>query len=242
TSSKNNVSCNGVNNGTANVSVSGGVAPYAYSWNTNPVKTTAAINNLGGGVYTCTVTDANSCTSTASVNIFDPSVIMAFTIPNNPNPGDVNLLVSGGINPYNYNWSNGVTTEDLFGVSPGVYFCQVSDRNGCAKITSLNMVPPQFPNYNNNWNTRSDHSLNTLKIFPNPGSGIFDVIFRSIEKEISIIRITDLTGRLIFEKRIRAVSSMTNVNFDISSAAEGMYIVSVVSGDQKMIKKVVLSR
>ncbi|NNF01390.1 MAG: PKD domain-containing protein, partial [Bacteroidia bacterium] len=42
TSSKNNVSCNGVNNGTANVSVSGGVAPYAYSWNTNPVKTTAA--------------------------------------------------------------------------------------------------------------------------------------------------------------------------------------------------------
>ena len=142
TSSKNNISCNNVDNGTATVAVSGGVSPYNFSWDTSPTQTTASISNLGGGPYTCIVTDDNGCTATSSVSIFNPSAIISFIIPNNPAPGDLNLSVGGGINPYSYNWNTGATSQDLTGASPGFYFCQISDRNGCAKIATITLSPP----------------------------------------------------------------------------------------------------
>ena len=111
--SKGNISCNNLNNGTAAAFPSGGTGEYAYSWDTSPVQTTNSISSLAGGIYTCTITDDNGCTATSSVSIFNPSPIIAFTFGNNPGPGDINLAVSGGIAPYTYNWSTGATTEDL---------------------------------------------------------------------------------------------------------------------------------
>ncbi len=56
------VTCaNNGNDGALSASVSGGVPPYSYSWNTNPVQTTEAINNLSTGDYTVLVTDSVGC-------------------------------------------------------------------------------------------------------------------------------------------------------------------------------------
>ena len=55
-----NVACNGGTNGTATVTVGGGVAPYTYSW--FPAGgIAAAASNLGAGNYTVTITDGNGC-------------------------------------------------------------------------------------------------------------------------------------------------------------------------------------
>src|SRR5206468_2477797 len=48
---------------------SGGTAPYTYSWNTSPVKTTQSISVTAAGTYTVTVTDAKGCKTTASKTI-----------------------------------------------------------------------------------------------------------------------------------------------------------------------------
>lgn len=52
-----NVTCNGLNNGSANANASGGTAPYTYSWSTG--ATTASVSNLPPGNYSVTVTDAS---------------------------------------------------------------------------------------------------------------------------------------------------------------------------------------
>jgi gliding motility-associated-like protein len=62
-------SCVGEAQGSASVTASGGTAPYTYSWNSNPVQTTATATNLAGGNYNVTVTDNNGCTATTSVAI-----------------------------------------------------------------------------------------------------------------------------------------------------------------------------
>jgi len=54
-----NIYCNGCYNGSIDLSVTGGVAPYAYAWGDGP--TAEDRSNLGAGSYKVTVTDANGC-------------------------------------------------------------------------------------------------------------------------------------------------------------------------------------
>lgn len=56
-------------NGEASVGPSGGVEPYTYAWNTEPVQNTATAVNLSAGLYTVTVTDANGCIQTEEVEV-----------------------------------------------------------------------------------------------------------------------------------------------------------------------------
>ncbi|NCV56913.1 MAG: hypothetical protein EBW54_12090, partial [Betaproteobacteria bacterium] len=66
--SQTNVACNGGNNGSATASVSGGTAPYTYSWSNS--ANTSAISSLSAGTYSLTVTDVNGCSNNlASVTI-----------------------------------------------------------------------------------------------------------------------------------------------------------------------------
>jgi len=60
-----NVSCPGGNDGTATVTVTGGIAPYTYVWSNN--ATTASITGVTDGTYNVTVTDSNGCVITDSV-------------------------------------------------------------------------------------------------------------------------------------------------------------------------------
>ena len=72
------ISCNGGNDGTITPTVSGGVAPYAYSWKnaSGVVSTSEVASGLAAGDYTLTVTDANNCPMTSSsVTVPQASVI-----------------------------------------------------------------------------------------------------------------------------------------------------------------------
>ena len=66
--------CNGSSDGSATVTTSGGTAPYTYLWDDG--QTTAMAGALTAGSYTVTVTDANGCTETQGVIVFEPSPIL----------------------------------------------------------------------------------------------------------------------------------------------------------------------
>ena len=72
-SSQTDVSCNGQSDGAITVTTAGGDAPYNYSWSNGQAG--ATLNNLSGGAYTVTVTDANGCTATQSFTIVEPAVV-----------------------------------------------------------------------------------------------------------------------------------------------------------------------
>ena len=61
------VSCDCGNNGIATVSPSGGTPPYSYAWSNG--ETTQQATTLGKGTHNVTVTDANGCTTTCSINM-----------------------------------------------------------------------------------------------------------------------------------------------------------------------------
>ncbi len=141
--SSSDVSCHGENTGSATVSVTNGTAPFVYSWFPSGGSSGNA-NQLSAGIYSVNVTDVNGCTSNVSVVINEPAamtVVPSTTIGTcNVNNGSAAVTVSGGIVPYNYNWSNGTNGANMItGLSAGTYSVIVSDANGCSQATSIDV-------------------------------------------------------------------------------------------------------
>jgi SprB repeat len=149
-SSSSNVKCNGVSTGSATVGVSGGTLPYSYSWNTNPVQTTAIANNLAAGTYTASVTDASGCSKTVSVTITQPTALSASISRSTNikcfgnNTGLATVSASGGTSPYTYSWNTSPvqTTVTASNLAAGTYTVSITDASGCNKTVNATITQP----------------------------------------------------------------------------------------------------
>ena len=74
---------------------------------------------------------------------------------NGDNDGGIDLTLSGGTMPYNFDWSNGADSEDLNNLNAGNYSVTISDSNGCNIIESfqLGSGTPDNPNIQANSTT-----------------------------------------------------------------------------------------
>jgi hypothetical protein len=144
--SSNNISCNGTANGVASVSVTGGTAPYTYSW--APSGGTGAVaTGLSGGTYTCTVTDANGCIKTRTFTILEQTSITVTSIKTNilchgATNGSATVSATGGVPNYSYAWSTGAGGPTLTGLAEGTYTCTVTDALGCSVVHTINITAP----------------------------------------------------------------------------------------------------
>lgn len=128
------VNCFGGSNGTAHATASGGVAPYAYIWNTG--ETGESISDLHAGTYTVTATDNIGATASKSVTVIQPPAVNV-TLNGQPQicsiapDGFVYAIPSGGTPPFSYSWSNNTTAQLNNHLTAGSYTVTVSDVKGC---------------------------------------------------------------------------------------------------------------
>ncbi|AZA86643.1 T9SS C-terminal target domain-containing protein [Chryseobacterium shandongense] len=147
TTSQTNIACNGGSTGVATINVSGGTAPYTYSWSPSG-GTAATATGLSAGTYTVTVTDANACTLTRTFTITQPaSAVSGTTVVTNvacngASNGAINLTPAGGTAPYTFNWGGGITTEDRTGLAAGTYTVIITDANGCTATVNATVTQP----------------------------------------------------------------------------------------------------
>lgn len=145
TASASDVSCNGGNDGSVSVSVSGGTSPYSYAWNNG--ATAASQIDLVSGLYNVTITDSVGCTTLASTSVLEPAALSLAITGNDiscfgANDGDATASVSGGTLPYTYLWSNGSTSNSISGLVAGTYDATVTDNNGCTVSESISIAEP----------------------------------------------------------------------------------------------------
>ena len=127
-SASNSANC-GLNNGSADLNVSGGTGPFNYLWSN--AATTEDLAGLIPGTYSVTVTGANGCTAVNVANVLNNNTPLNVNgIPlENTSCSVANGSIDLGVNPagtYNYLWSNSATTEDLANLGVGTYTVTVT--------------------------------------------------------------------------------------------------------------------
>ena len=116
-------------------SISGGTAPYSYLWSNGSVND--SLFDVTIGQYNLTVTDANLCMDSISMNIYqyEPPIINANIIAagcDGEATGGIDLSLLNGVEPISYLWDNGDITQDITGLISGNYNVQIIDGNGCS--------------------------------------------------------------------------------------------------------------
>jgi gliding motility-associated-like protein len=144
-----NVSCNGGNDGSATAAITGGQAPFSYTWTPsggNGLTTTG----LTAGLYYITVSDVNGCQSLATTNpiISEPTPITVNFITSNVScysgtNGSATVTANGGAPGYTYTWLPSASTGSIVtGLSANSYSVQVKDLNNCIQTATYAIAQP----------------------------------------------------------------------------------------------------
>jgi hypothetical protein len=253
-----NVTCFGGSNGSATATVSGGVGPFSYSWNTIPVQTSTTATNLTAGTYTCTVTDLSDNSVSSAV----------VTITQGANP---NLIIQGptmvcfgqfitiaasgtGLNTYLWTGPNGFTANtsmisiNASPTSSGTYTLTATNSQGCTfTATHSLMVSNMFVSLNGS-NT-SCFGSSDGQIFVNVsggsppyiyslsnGSNQTSAVFTGISAGCYTVSVTDGVGcvqsnTICISSPNQMISAFTQVqNTSSCNACDGSIIAGITGG------------
>lgn len=176
--------CNGANNGSINLSATGGNVPYTFLWNNG--NTNANIINLSAQTYSVTVSDANQCTTTASYTLNQPTTLNLVAASTNAtcnaNNGQIQLVANGGTPPYNYIWSNAApNNNNPQNLLAGVYTVTVSDSNNCTASTAITVTNNNAPSISllNQQNTTCGNANGSLSIGTAGGTGNITLLWNN---------------------------------------------------------------
>ena len=153
--SSTDISCFGIGDGTANLTVNGGTVPYTYTW-TGPNNFSSSnpnIDNLSDGLYVMIVTDSNDCYLNDTVTISEPLPLI--TVVSSIDPlcynsvdGSIMINVEGGIAPYSsmYGGINPTTvmSDSIIyqNLGSGSNTLTVYDANNCENSYTITLLNP----------------------------------------------------------------------------------------------------
>ncbi len=125
----------------------------SISWSPGGMTTTSVdVSPTATTLYTYTITEPiNGCQAQGTVTVNVGNIDFAGSSSTNEicpgqNDGSVDLVVSGGIEPYTFFWSTPdggglvVADEDQTGLSPGLYDVLITDDNGCTETTGFTIT------------------------------------------------------------------------------------------------------
>ncbi len=143
------VSCFGSGDGKVEVTgITGGTGPYTCKWSNNTEGLVA--NNLSPDDYYVTITDANGCTATSSVQVKQPDPLTVTLKPYNltgfkKGDGSIKAIVQGGNKgAHQFEWrgiSSGADSVSRLDANTN-YLVKVTDSLGCFVTDSVSLTQP----------------------------------------------------------------------------------------------------
>lgn len=228
-------------NGSAIITASGGMAPYTYSW------PGGILAGLCPGTYTGTVTDATGCTDTVVAVITSTTAPLQITVSGTNSScdscnGTANVMASGGVAPYTYNWPNGMLTD----LCPGTYIAVITDAIGntvsdSVIITAMNIGKTGIVRLCDtlikdtsitlalagNKSTIGTNALQLTKLYPNPFTGKTNIEFYSTEDGIAQARLQSVQGNIVKSFTIPVHKGSNIYQLEGSWLKTGIYFLNI---------------
>ncbi|MBT3612591.1 MAG: T9SS type A sorting domain-containing protein, partial [Flavobacteriales bacterium] len=144
------VSCNGLNDGSIDISIIGGVGPFNLKWNN--VAESTYIDSLSQGIYLLEIEDSLGCQFNMPVTITEPSQINMIETYENVschgyNDGSLSFTITGGIPSYSIsgaiiNPSVNSDTISINNIYASTQTFAIIDQNNCIYIDSIIISEP----------------------------------------------------------------------------------------------------
>ena len=133
-------------NGTAQATISGGIAPFDYMW-CLPDQNGAIATGLSEGDCSVTVIDAQGCEVVESFEVnadqLEVQILVSSPIScNGAKDGALQAMGTGGAAPYTYLWNSGATSNILVNIGAGNYTVTITDNVGATTINSFTLEDP----------------------------------------------------------------------------------------------------
>ncbi len=214
--------------GAIDLSVSGGVAPYTYSWSGG--ASTPSLSNLAAGTYTLTVTDDVGNQRTASFVV-------------NADPGPTKPVITVAENTLSaptadsYQWFlngveiDGAVDQDFEATEAGDYMVIVYDESGCSASSDEIPVTPV--------STNTD--ISRLSIYPNPVSSEvnIDVSMNTSYNWVGVAIYT-LSGRPVYKRRFGQITRrQLKQKLNLSKLRRGAYIIKIKVNKEVVVRRLI---
>jgi hypothetical protein len=204
------ISCAGLTDGSIDIEVANN-SVSSFSWDNG--STTEDLTNLSTGIYRVKIQTTEGEIVWASFEVTAPQALQAMITQTDVQTAvNLDLFVQGGVAPYTYNWSNGETNEDVFGITTeGVYEVNVTDANGCQvgveSYVALEAAGVQ-------------EMESTFTLYPNPNNGNGTITWNNAE--VNQITIVNAAGQVVDNQEIANQTSTT-----FNGLTPGMYVAKV---------------
>jgi len=145
----------GESNGSIDITASGGLAPYTFTWTGPDVCNTCEDQTgLSTGTYCVTLTDVNNCETTKCFDLTEPVALqivgsiseLSCNGSNGTSDGHIDITISGSTPPYTYQWTGldvAPIDQDQWMLGAGTYCVTVTDVNGCEKTECYTLIEPE---------------------------------------------------------------------------------------------------
>ncbi|TVR82620.1 MAG: hypothetical protein EA412_01325 [Chitinophagaceae bacterium] len=142
------LTCYGAGDGSAEIQISGGTAPYTTNWSDGQSGNTAS--GLQAGSFMAVVIDDNGCIDSISFVIDEPDLFELTSLEGqqtscpNTDDGVISIDVTGGVAPYTYEVSDIGTfnTPEIGNIPAGSYVVTVTDDNNCSVTGNVDITEP----------------------------------------------------------------------------------------------------
>lgn len=194
-----------------------------YLW--SDASTAQTLSVASSGVYSVTVTNANSCSNSDTINVtIHPAVNVSAIAPSaNACLADAPLSLTG--NPSGGTWSGPGVAGNQFNPSVAgtgthtLVYSYTDSLTSCSDTAQVQIMVDIC------LNTTDDINMNQITVYPNP---VTDEIRIQSTTVLTTYLITDVTGREVLSGRFVAGQPMT---INTVSLKAGTYILNTVSGN-----------
>lgn len=226
------VSCFGGEDGSIDVTIVKGTAPFRYQWSDG--SEVEDLQNLSAGTYSVEVKDALECQVTAIVNIDSPDELEAelnIMAATEQVGGTAKIKMSGGTAPYHFTWSHGATGQEVMNLAAGIYEVSITDVHDCLLVETVEIEQI----------THTTSILTTRKwtVFPNPPRDVLNIDIEFLEIQSFQIHLYNALGQVLYTENYEQDRLTTQLH--VQNWNVGVYFLEIRTERGNKVKKIILT-